>query len=209
MKHVIIHAFFAVLLIGCAAQEQFDNDSHITYTKNGKTSGEQFVESNISQKSKRYRGEKLQVGDLNPNTNSLAQVLPTKATNEATSDSLVQQAIQLTNQYRAEHGLQPLQNDLQVINVAQQKAEDMQANGYFSHTSPTFGTPFEMLQAFDVSFRSGGENIAKGQRTAEQVVNDWMNSPSHRANILNETFTNIGIGHTPEEDYWVQLFIKK
>ena len=81
----------------------------------------------------------------------------------------------------------------------------MKSGGYFSHESPTYGTPFEMMQQLGISYRTAGENIAMGYSTAEAVVNAWMNSESHRANILNGTYTQIGVGEAG--GYWTQWFI--
>ena len=81
--------------------------------------------------------------------------------------------------------------------------------GYFSHTSPTYGSPFQMMKSFGISYRTAGENIAKGYASPEAVVNAWMNSPGHRANILNSTYTHIGVGYVPSGNYWTQMFISK
>lgn len=85
----------------------------------------------------------------------------------------------------------------------------MQRNKYFSHTSPTYGSPFDMMKKFGISFRTAGENIAMGQRTPEEVVNAWMNSSGHRQNILNPNFTHIGVGYVENGNYWTQMFIGK
>ena len=91
--------------------------------------------------------------------------------------------VDLTNEQRRKNGLQNLQPDTALSNVAQEKSNDMQAKNYFSHTSPTYGSPFDMMRDFGVTYRSAGENIAMGQRSAEEVVNAWMNSEGHRKNI--------------------------
>ena len=83
----------------------------------------------------------------------------------------------------------------------------MADNRYFSHTSPTYGTPFQMIKAFGLSYRTAGENIAYGQRTPQQVVDGWMNSSGHRANILNAAYTQIGVGYVAAGHYWTQMFI--
>ena len=83
----------------------------------------------------------------------------------------------------------------------------MQTKGYFSHTSPTYGSPFEMMKKFGITYRYAGENIAYGQRTPQQVVDAWMNSSGHRANILNANFTQIGMGYVATGNYWTQMFI--
>ena len=83
----------------------------------------------------------------------------------------------------------------------------MVTNKYFSHTSPTYGTPFQMIKNFGISYRTAGENIAYGQRTPQAVVNAWMNSSGHRANILNSSYTQIGVGYVASGNYWTQMFI--
>ena len=83
----------------------------------------------------------------------------------------------------------------------------MSSDRYFSHTSPTYGTPFQMIQSFGLSYRTAGENIAYGQRTPAAVVDAWMNSSGHRANILNASYTQIGVGYCANENYWTQMFI--
>lgn len=119
-----------------------------------------------------------------------------------------QEVVTLTNNERAKHGLQPLKVDLKLSEVARTKSSDMKSNGYFSHTSPTYGSPFEMMNQFGIQYRAAGENIAKGQRSPQEVVNAWMNSEGHRKNILSSNFTHIGVGHV-EGNYWTQMFIGK
>lgn len=120
-----------------------------------------------------------------------------------------QQVVQLTNVERSKHGLAPLQIDAELSKVAREKSRDMRANNYFDHTSPVYGSPFDMMRSFGISYTSAGENIAKGQRTPEEVVNAWMNSPGHRANIVNNSYTHIGVGYVQEGNYWTQMFIRK
>nr|WP_052948693.1 CAP domain-containing protein [Mesobacillus campisalis] len=120
-----------------------------------------------------------------------------------------QQVIDLTNDQRRQNGLQPLQADPQLSGVALKKSQDMQQNGYFSHTSPTYGSPFDMMRDFGVSYKTAGENIAQGQRSPQEVVNAWMNSPGHRQNILNPNYTHIGVGHAEAGNHWTQMFIGK
>lgn len=119
------------------------------------------------------------------------------------------QVVRLVNQERAAAGLGSLASDSQLADAAQKKAEDMAKNGYFSHTSPTYGSAFDMLKAAGISYRTAGENIAKGQKTAETVMNGWMNSSGHRANILSSGYTRIGVGFAVDGSgtpYWVQIF---
>ena len=117
--------------------------------------------------------------------------------------------LELVNEERAKQGLKALEMDESVRNVARLKSEDMRKNNYFDHTSPTYGSPFDMLKQFGISYSSAGENIAQGYRTPEEVVEGWMNSPGHRANILNESFTHLGVGYDSNGHYWTQMFIGK
>ncbi|TMN22208.1 hypothetical protein FFL34_08755 [Lentibacillus cibarius] len=119
------------------------------------------------------------------------------------------EVIKLTNRERNKQGLPALKTDKQLSRVARNKSMDMKQKNYFSHKSPTYGSPFDMMKQFDVTFQSAGENIARGQRTPEQVVEGWMNSKAHRNNILNDSFTHIGVGFTKEGNYWTQMFIEK
>ncbi|WP_370876214.1 CAP domain-containing protein [Neobacillus ginsengisoli] len=119
------------------------------------------------------------------------------------------QVIELTNNERRKNGLPALKADSSLSKVAQVKSNDMQAKHYFSHTSPTYGSPFDMMRDFGVTYKSAGENIAMGQTTAQQVVTAWMNSEGHRKNILSPNYTNIGVGFTQSGNYWSQMFIGK
>ena len=119
------------------------------------------------------------------------------------------EVIRLVNEQRAKNGLKELQADWELSRVARFKSQDMKDNNYFSHTSPVYGSPFEMIKNFGISYRSAGENIAKGQRTPQAVVNAWMNSSGHRANILNSTYTKIGVGYVADGNFWTQMFIGK
>ena len=117
--------------------------------------------------------------------------------------------LELVNTERAKNGLSALQMDESVRKVARVKSSDMSKNKYFSHTSPTYGTPFEMLKSYGISYKSAGENIAQGYTSPEAVVKGWMNSSGHRANILNASYTHIGIGYEASGNYWTQMFIGK
>ncbi|MFS1511048.1 CAP domain-containing protein [Chengkuizengella sp. SCS-71B] len=120
-----------------------------------------------------------------------------------------QQVVDLTNAERAKHNLPALKVDEKLSEVARIKSADMQSNGYFDHTSPTYGSPFDMMRSFGVSYRSAGENIAYGQRTPQEVVTAWMNSSGHRKNILSSSYTHIGVGYVEQGNYWTQMFIGK
>lgn len=119
--------------------------------------------------------------------------------------------LKLVNQERQKAGVPALSLSDKLTKVANTKAKDMADKNYFSHDSPTYGSPFQMLQQFGVSYSYAGENIAAGQKTAAEVMDSWMNSSGHRANILNKNYTQLGVGFYLGGQYdteWVQLFIK-
>lgn len=146
-----------------------------------------------------------------PKTNQQTAPAPTQkpAAPAPANSSFVQQVIDLTNAQRTKNGIPALKADAQLNSVAQKKSVDMQQNNYFSHTSPTYGSPFDMMRDFGVTYKSAGENIAQGQRTPQEVVNAWMNSEGHRKNILNRSFTHIGVGYEKTGNHWTQMFIGK
>lgn len=117
------------------------------------------------------------------------------------------EVIRLINEIRVERGLSVLTTNWQLSRVARYKSQDMHDNRYFSHTSPTYGTPFQMIKNFNISYRTAGENIAKGYKSPKAVVDGWMNSEGHRVNILNASFTQIGVGYVADGNYWTQMFI--
>ena len=121
--------------------------------------------------------------------------------------SYEQQVIDLINQIRAQNGLGQLTANWELSRVARYKSQDMHDNKYFSHTSPVYGSPFDMIKSFGISYRTAGENIAQGYATPQAVVNAWMNSSGHRANILNASYTQIGVGYVSDGNYWTQMFI--
>jgi uncharacterized YkwD family protein len=137
---------------------------------------------------------------------------PKQDTQASNASGFEKQVIDLTNQERKKNGLDALKMDGELSNVAEMKSEDMKEQNYFSHTSPTYGSPFEMMENFGVDYSTAAENIAVGQKTPESVVNAWMNSPGHRKNILNKQVTHIGVGTAKDASqgiYWTQMFIAK
>ncbi|HBE9724608.1 CAP domain-containing protein [Clostridioides difficile] len=120
------------------------------------------------------------------------------------------EVVDLVNVERAKAGLNPLTLDSSISNVATKKSQDMIDNNYFSHNSPTYGSPFDMLKKFGISYKTAGENIAMGQKTPKEVVNAWMNSEGHRKNIMNPNFSKIGVGVAQKSGgsiYWTQIFV--
>ena len=142
----------------------------------------------------------------NPNLIYPGQVLTIPQVNHSVV-AFENEVVRLVNEIRRENGLKALTANWELSRVARYKSQDMVDHRYFSHTSPTYGSPFQMIRAFGLSFRTAGENIAYGQRTPQAVVNAWMNSSGHRANILNASYTQIGVGYVAAGHYWTQMFI--
>lgn len=120
-----------------------------------------------------------------------------------------QQMLNLVNQERAKAGLAPLKADLQLTKLARMKSQDMIAKNYFSHQSPTYGSPFDMMRKYGVTYRTAGENIA-GNGSVPGAHTALMNSSGHRANILGSQFTHVGIGIVPGGRYgmmFTQMFV--
>ena len=128
-----------------------------------------------------------------------------------TMNSDEKEVFDLINKQRTANGLSPLKENSELQRVARIKAQDMVNNNYFSHTSPTYGSPFDMMKSFKISYNTAGENIA-GNSSNSSAVTAWMNSPGHRANILNSSFNQTGIGVVAGSKYgkiYVQMFIGK
>ncbi|AZV58994.1 SafA/ExsA family spore coat assembly protein [Clostridium sp. AWRP] len=149
----------------------------------------------------------------NPQIANPAMIMPGQKISIPNIDvkTMENQVISLVNKARVNSGLQPFKANWELSRVARYKSQDMASKGYFNHTSPTYGSPFTMMQNFGIKFTAAGENIAMGQRTAQGVMNSWMNSPGHRANILNTSFNQIGVGLAKNSNgtcYWTQQFIR-
>jgi len=142
----------------------------------------------------------------NPNLIYPGQVLNIPQVSQAVR-AYEQEVVRLVNAQRAQNGLKTLAENWELSRVARYKSADMAGKRYFSHESPTYGSPYQMMRNFGISFRSAGENIAYGQRTPAAVVGAWMNSSGHRANILNSSYTHIGVGYHEAGNYWTQMFI--
>ena len=135
----------------------------------------------------------------------------TSGTQTSSMNSDEKEVFDLINKQRTNNGLPALQNDSEVQRIARIKAQDMVDNNYFSHNSPTYGSPFDMLKSFKVSYKTAGENIAANSSNSSAVT-AWMNSSGHKANILNSSFNYTGIGVVSSPRYgkmYVQMFIGK
>lgn len=119
--------------------------------------------------------------------------------------------LKLINVERKKNGLTELKFDAELQRVARIKAQDLVDNNYFSHNSPTYGSPFEMIKSFGITYKAAGENIA-GNSTLQGAVTAWMNSEGHKANILSNAYNYTGIGVVSSPKYgkvMVQMFIGK
>lgn len=136
---------------------------------------------------------------------------PSANTNTTALTDAEQQMIKLVNEARAQNNLPPLKVDTQLASVARTKAQDMIDNNYFSHNSPKYGSPFDMMKSFGINYVQAGENIA-GNQSVQNAHNSLMNSPGHRQNILSPDYTHIGIGIRkggPYGNMFSQMFISK
>lgn len=130
-------------------------------------------------------------------------------TSSLTADEL--ETFNLINQQRINNGLSALKVDAELQRVARIKAQDMVNNNYFDHNSPTYGTPFNMMKNFGISYKTAGENIA-GNSSNSAAVTAWMNSPGHKSNILNSSYNYTGLAVVSSPRYgkiYVQMFIGK
>lgn len=151
------------------------------------------------------------IGNEKENNNQKPGTRPSNPTPEAEIDSnttIEKEVVRLVNIEREKAGLAPLAYSEELSRVARIKSQDMADKNYFSHTSPTYGDPFNMMRSFGIAYKTAGENIAKGYSSAKSVINGWMNSSGHRANILNPSFGKIGIGYVKANGttYWTQMF---
>lgn len=140
----------------------------------------------------------------------------TTPSNNTTSDNSSASAdekelLRLINAERTQNGLSELKFSEELLKVARDKAKDLVDNNYFSHNSPTYGSPFDMMKSYGITYKTAGENIA-GNSTLQGAVTAWMNSEGHRANILSNAYNYTGIGIVSSPKYGkvlVQMFIGK
>jgi uncharacterized YkwD family protein/spore coat assembly protein SafA len=198
---VLITAFIITMMLGNQAFAQ-----NTTYTvKPGDTMWKIAV---------KYQVGLSEIKAANPQIKNYALIYPGQKLsipNAADVQAQENEVIRLVNVERAKNGLHALTANWQLSRVARYKSQDMANKGYFSHTSPTYGSPFKMMEDFGIKFSAAGENIAMGQRTPAEVMTAWMNSPGHRANILSASYWQIGVGLAKSKNgslYWTQEFIK-
>lgn len=136
---------------------------------------------------------------------SIAAFKPSKASGE---DAAERRVVNLVNQVRARYGLSTLRYEPALDGAAEGHALTMAHTGRMAHSGIGDGTPAQRIRANGFT-GAWGENVARGQRSPEQVVHEWMLSPTHRANILNPNFNRLAVAHTTGRDgthYWAQAF---
>jgi len=197
-KIVIIAALFLMMLPSFASAA---NDVHVVQT------GDSLWKIAV-----KYQIGVKEIIDANPQFKNPDLIYPNDKVNipniNATKGIEVQ-VQQLVNQERSKAGLRALAMDWELQRTARVKACDMAENKYFSHQSPTYGSPFDMMKQFGITYKTAGENIAEGQRTPQEVMQAWMNSQGHRENIMKPEYTHIGVGYCEQGNHWVQMFIGK
>ncbi len=179
-----------------------------SYTVPGSSTGKNTSTSNKDKDKGKWSNTTNKGTGSNSNTSTSGTLTPPAGN---VNVDMANQILALVNAERKKAGVPLLTLSTDVSSVAQVKATDMAKNGYFDHNSPTYGSPFSMLTSFGVSYRSAGENIAKGQQSASAVMKAWMNSSGHKANILSKDFTQLGVGYSANNGspVWVQMFITK
>lgn len=195
-----------VLLLSSAVSLQSVEAASQTYTV---VSGDTLWK--IAQKHQVGVSELIQANSQLSNPNLIYPGQKVNIPGQAPGRAFEQEVVRLVNVERTKNGLKPLKENWELSRVARVKSAEMANKGYFSHTSPTYGSPFDMMKSFGIRYSTAGENIAYGQRTAAEVMKGWMNSAGHRKNILNPNFTEIGVGYATNSKgtpYWTQMFIK-
>lgn|GEM_PF-810034 len=191
-------------------QQQRANQQQAPTDRQAENNANQQQEQAPAQQREQAPAQQQEQAPAQPQEKAPAEPEAQKETEQQEGISQVaQQVIDLTNAERKRNGLPALKADSQLSGVAQKKSEDMRQNNYFSHTSPTYGSPFDMMRDFGVTYKTAGENIAQGQQSPQEVVQAWMNSEGHRKNILSQDFTHIGIGYDSNGHHWTQMFIGK
>ncbi|MGR6760514.1 CAP domain-containing protein [Paenibacillus sp. T2-29] len=177
-----------------------EKDKAKTKTANS-SSGKQTTNQASQKASKTVTKQQTQTQNANSGAGQ-----STDSNAQLSKSQFAAEVVKLVNNERSQKGLKPLTSNAKLTEVALAKAKDMSTNNYFSHTSPTYGSPFDMMKKFGVTYTYAGENIAMGQKTPQEVMKAWMNSQGHRENILKAEYTQIGVAYY--NGYWVQEFTR-
>ncbi|HHV26561.1 serine protease [Anaerosalibacter bizertensis] len=182
------------------------NNYLITYIPRYKYNNTTEQNKVITEKESITKPTKNVVEKNTPTENNTQKEVNQNISTSANAEEL--KVVELVNIERKKAGLSPLSYNEELSKVARIKSQDMADKNYFSHNSPTYKDPFTMMKNFGIKYGQAGENIAKGYLSAESVMNGWMNSSGHRANILNSNFKKIGVGYVNKggTTYWTQMF---
>lgn len=211
--YIFVNGKKHVINLGGINKPSQDNNQNNTNT--GNNNNQNNNNSNIGNNDKPNNNKP---NNNKPNNNQNNNINTDKDNNTSNDNvtgefaAFQKEVVRLVNVERQKQGLGKLSLNAKLSNVATLKSQDMINKNYFNHTSPTYGSPFDMMKQFNISYKTAGENIAKGQKTPAEVVKAWMNSQGHRENILNKNYTEIGIGVAKDANgtlYWTQMFIGK
>lgn len=147
-----------------------------------------------------------------PTATPVSTAKPTTAPASSSEAAMEEEVLRLVNEERAKQGLGALKRASDLDSLARAHSADMIKRNFFDHTNPDGQSPFDRMRAAGISYRAAAENIASGQTSAQSVMNAWMNSSGHRKNILNSSYTEIGIGAVKSSAgkiYWTQEFVKR
>lgn len=227
MKRLLILSMVCALLVGLNTGAAFAHNTSNTYDQFEVTNIQpEQLEQWLQQLYKHFMNQAPRTGETSDREQSdpvkITPVTPVETEPQQPADSVQkkpadsvrnltaeeQQMVDLVNQERQKRGVAPLKVNNELVKVARLKAKDMIENNYFDHQSPTYGSPFEMMNQFGISYRTAGENLA-GDQSVKSAHKGLMNSRGHRANILNGQFTEVGIGIVDGGPYgkmFVQLF---
>lgn len=206
--YIFVNGKKHVINLGGINKPSQDNNQNNTNT--GNNNNQNNNNSNIGNNDKPNNNKPNNNQNNNINTDKDNNTSNDNVTGEFAA--FQKEVVRLVNVERQKQGLGKLSLNAKLSNVATLKSQDMINKNYFDHTSPTYGSPFDMMKQFNISYKTAGENIAKGQKTPAEVVKAWMNSQGHRENILNKNYTEIGIGVAKDANgtlYWTQMFIGK
>lgn len=168
-----------------------------------------YPQEEAKQAEEKHEENKQEVQEEIKTQEEQKNVVVSEKTNNSELTKDEKDVLDMINQKRVEAGLQALQLDDELQNTCRIKAIEMVEKDYFSHQSPTYGSPFEMLKQEGIIYKVAGENIA-GNSENDKAIEAWMNSENHRANILNKSYNYTGIAVVNSPKYgkiYVQLFI--
>ena len=198
-KYILFFTLSVFLLTSCGSNEmKFPDDN------NG---------SSIEVEENREKEKPQEDMESKEQENEKEEENPEEEPSETTKElsQMEEKMINLVNEEREKEGLSKLELDKNLRKIARLKSKDISEKDYFSHTSPTYGTPFEMMEEFDISFKMAAENLA-GHRSVNLAHEGLMDSKGHRENILRPELTYIGVGIVEDQKYgyiFTQMFITK